>query len=180
MEVASTKGSGAALFDWGALIIAIAGLALGAFIALEATDPVMSFHASIFALFAIAAATFLSRKAFSSSAGVAPGFYADNVVKAATIATVCWGVVGFLVGDLIAWQLAFPALNLNLPWTNFGRLRPVHTSAVVFAFGGNALLADFFICRATHFESPAVGPLAALVRVLGLSAFPHPWRPRAM
>jgi len=141
MEVASTKGSGAALFDWGALIIAVAGLALGAFIALKATDPVMSFHASVFALCAIGAATFLSRKAFSSSLGVPEGFYADNVIKAATIATVFWGVVGFIVGDLIAWQLAFPSLNFNLPWTNFGRLRPVHTSAVIFAFGGNALIA---------------------------------------
>ena len=140
MEVASTKGSGAALFDWGALIIAIAGLALGAFIALKAIDPVLSFHGSVFALFAIGAATFLSRKAFSSSPGVAAGFYADNVIKAFTIAAVFWGVVGFLVGDLIAWQLAFPSLNFNLPWTNFGRLRPVHTSAVIFAFGGNVLL----------------------------------------
>ena len=140
MEVASTKGSGAALFDWGALIIAIAGLALGAFIALKAIDPVLSFHGSVFALFAIGAATFLSRKAFSSIPGVAEGLYADNVIKAFTIAAVFWGVVGFLVGDLIAWQLAFPSLNFNLPWTNFGRLRPVHTSAVIFAFGGNVLL----------------------------------------
>jgi cytochrome c oxidase cbb3-type subunit 1 len=54
---------------------------------------------------------------------------------------VFWGVVGFLVGDILAWQLSFPALNFDLPWTNFGRLRPVHTSAVIFAFGGNALIA---------------------------------------
>ncbi|HML28792.1 MAG TPA: cytochrome-c oxidase, cbb3-type subunit I [Hyphomicrobium sp.] len=67
--------------------------------------------------------------------------YFDGPVRVATIACVFWGVVGFLVGDVIAWQLAFPALNLDLPWTNFGRLRPVHTSAVIFAFGGNALIA---------------------------------------
>ena len=78
------------------MIIAIAGLALGAFIALKAIDPVLSFHGSVFALFAIGAATFLSRKAFSSSPGVAEGFYADNVIKAFTIAAVFWGVVGFL------------------------------------------------------------------------------------
>ncbi len=70
-----------------------------------------------------------------------PITYNDGVVRAAVIATVFWGVVGFLVGDLIAWQLAYPIFNLDLPWTNFGRLRPVHTSAVIFAFGGNALLA---------------------------------------
>jgi cytochrome c oxidase cbb3-type subunit I len=141
MQVASAKEGSAALFDWGALIAAIGGLLLGLFIAASAADSVMAFHAIVFSLFALAATAFAARKAFSKSAEAADGFYADNVVKAATIAAVFWGVVGFLLGDLIAWQLAFPALNLDLPWTNFGRLRPVHTSAVVFAFGGNALLA---------------------------------------
>ena len=65
--------------------------------------------------------------------------------------TVIWGIVGFLVGDLIAWQLAFPALNLDLPWTTFGRLRPLHTNAVIFAFGGTALLTtSFYIVQRTN------------------------------
>jgi cytochrome c oxidase cbb3-type subunit 1 len=140
MQVASTKESGAALFDWGALVATIFGLLLGLLIALKAVDSVMAFHAVVFSLFALAGVAFAAKRAFSKSEA-STGFYADNVVKAATIAAVFWGVVGFLVGDIIAWQLAFPALNLDLPWTNFGRLRPVHTSAVVFAFGGNALLA---------------------------------------
>ncbi len=67
--------------------------------------------------------------------------YFDGPIRVATIACVFWGVAGFLVGDILAWQLSFPALNFDLPWTNFGRLRPVHTSAVIFAFGGNALIA---------------------------------------
>ena len=67
--------------------------------------------------------------------------YDEEVVRKFTIATMFWGVVGFLVGVVIALQLAFPILNLDLPWTSFGRLRPVHTSAVIFAFGGNALFA---------------------------------------
>ena len=71
-----------------------------------------------------------------------------------------WGVVGFLVGVVIAWQLAFPALNLDLEWTTFGRLRPLHTSAVIFAFGGNALFATSLYvvqrtCRAPLFGGPA-------------------------
>jgi cytochrome c oxidase cbb3-type subunit 1 len=70
--------------------------------------------------------------------------YADGVIRAGVIATVFWGVAGFLVGDFIAWQLAYPVLNLDLPWTTFGRLRPLHTSAVIFAFGGNALIASSF------------------------------------
>ncbi len=62
--------------------------------------------------------------------------YNNRVVRQFTIATIFWGVVAFLAGTFIASQLAFPALNLGLEWTTFGRLRPVHTSAAVFAFGG--------------------------------------------
>ena len=73
--------------------------------------------------------------------------YLDGVVRAGVIATVFWGVVGFLVGVVIAFQLAFPALNLGYMTEgilNFGRLRPLHTSAVIFAFGGNALIMSAF------------------------------------
>ncbi len=76
--------------------------------------------------------------------------YNDGVVRFCIIATVLWGLVGFLVGLIIALQLGFPALNLDLPWTSFGRLRPLHTSAVIFAFGGNALIAtSFFVVQRT-------------------------------
>jgi cytochrome c oxidase cbb3-type subunit 1 len=67
--------------------------------------------------------------------------YHEDAIRLFVIAAVFWGVVGFLAGTFIALQLAFPALNLGLEWTSFGRLRPVHTSAVIFAFGGNVLLA---------------------------------------
>jgi cytochrome c oxidase cbb3-type subunit 1 len=78
--------------------------------------------------------------------------YEETVVRKFVIATVFWGVVGFLVGVVIAWQLAFPLLNLDLEWTTFGRLRPVHTSAVIFAFGGNALLGTslYVVQRTCH------------------------------
>ena len=71
------------------------------------------------------------------------GIYFDGVIRAGVIATAFWGIAGFLVGTLIAFQLAFPELNFEWgqPFTNFGRLRPLHTSAVIFAFGGNALIA---------------------------------------
>ena len=76
--------------------------------------------------------------------------YLDGVVRAGVIATIFWGVVGFLVGVYIAFELAFPALNFDWPYTSFGRLRPLHTSAVIFAFGGNALIASsFFIVQRT-------------------------------
>ena len=78
--------------------------------------------------------------------------YMDGPIRYGVIATVFWGVVGFLMGVVIAAQLAFPDLNFE-PWFNFGRLRPLHTSGVVFAFGGNILIASSFYvvqrtCRA--------------------------------
>ncbi|MCF8484111.1 MAG: cytochrome-c oxidase, cbb3-type subunit I [Rhodobacteraceae bacterium] len=77
---------------------------------------------------------------------VNPLEYMDDVVRAGVIATVFWGVVGFLVGVVIASQLAFPQLNFEFlqGFGNFGRLRPLHTSAVIFAFGGNALIMSAF------------------------------------
>lgn len=78
--------------------------------------------------------------------------YLDGVVRAGVIATGFWGIVGFLVGVIIAFQLAFPSLNLDWaqPYANFGRLRPLHTSAVIFAFGGNALImSSFYIVQRT-------------------------------
>ncbi|MCK6418640.1 MAG: cytochrome-c oxidase, cbb3-type subunit I [Alphaproteobacteria bacterium] len=75
--------------------------------------------------------------------------YNDDVVKLFTLATIFWGVVGFAAGVFIALQMAFPDLNIE-PYLNFGRLRPVHTSAVIFAFGGNALFAtSYYIVQRT-------------------------------
>uniref|UniRef100_UPI00384B5C2B cytochrome-c oxidase, cbb3-type subunit I n=1 Tax=Sediminicoccus rosea TaxID=1225128 RepID=UPI00384B5C2B len=88
--------------------------------------------------------------------------YVEAPIRAFAVATMFWGVVGFLVGVVIASQLAFPLLNLDLEWTSFGRLRPVHTSAVIFAFGGNALIGtSLFIvqrtCRARLFGGEEMG-----------------------
>jgi cytochrome c oxidase cbb3-type subunit I len=90
--------------------------------------------------------------------------YDDDVIRWGIIATVFWGMAGFLVGVLIASQLAFPALNLGLEWTSFGRLRPLHTSAVIFAFGGNALIAtSFYIVQRTCRARLALPGLARFV-----------------
>ena len=83
-------------------------------------------------------------------APVDPGKYDDDPIRWGMIATVFWGMAGFLAGLFIALQLAFPVLNLDLEWTTFGRVRPLHTSAVIFAFGGNALIAtSFYVVQRT-------------------------------
>ena len=78
--------------------------------------------------------------------------YNDKVVKQFTVMTVIWGIVGMLVGVIIASQLYWPALNFGLEWLSFGRLRPLHTNAVIFAFGGSALLGTslFVVQRTCH------------------------------
>ena len=75
--------------------------------------------------------------------------YNDEIVKKFTIASIFWLVAGLAVGLLIAFQMVFPSLNFE-PLLTFGRLRPLHTSAVVFAFGGNVLFAtSYFVVQRT-------------------------------
>jgi cytochrome c oxidase cbb3-type subunit I len=70
--------------------------------------------------------------------------YNEKVVRQFAVATVVWGVVGMAVGVLIAAQLIWPALNFDTAWLSYGRLRPLHTNAVIFAFGGSALFATSY------------------------------------
>ena len=70
--------------------------------------------------------------------------YDNKTVRDFTIATMFWGVVGMLVGVLIATQLFAPDLNFSIPFLTFGRIRPLHTNAVIFAFVGNAIFAGVY------------------------------------
>ena len=98
--------------------------------------------------------------------------YNEQIVRLFVIATAFWGIAAFTAGVFIALQLAFPVFNLGLEWTSFGRLRPLHTSAAIFAFGGNALFATSLYtvqrtCRATLFG----GRDLALFMFWGYQAF---------
>jgi cytochrome c oxidase cbb3-type subunit 1 len=75
------------------------------------------------------------------SAVVDPSIYNYKVVQQFAVMTVVWGIIGMAVGVFIAAQLAWPQLNFDIPWLTFSRLRPLHTNAVIFAFGGSALMA---------------------------------------
>ncbi len=121
---------------------------VGALIFLKTTDPAFAFHGVLFALGGILAAIAVMANWNKSFAG--DNGYMDGPIRVAVVFAIFWGFAGVVVGDLIAWQLAFPALNFDLPWTSFGRLRPLHTSAVIFAFGGNVLFAtSFYIVQRT-------------------------------
>jgi cytochrome c oxidase cbb3-type subunit I len=88
--------------------------------------------------------------------------YNDKVVRQFTIMVVVWGIVGMLVGVLIAAQLIWPALNFDLPFLTYSRLRPLHTNAVIFAFGGSALFAtSYYVVQRTCHVRLAFDKLAA-------------------
>ena len=86
--------------------------------------------------------------------GLTVGSNQDNfnykVVSQFALVTVLWGIVGMLVGVILAAQLIWPEITFNIPWLSYGRLRPLHTNAVIFAFGGSALFAtSYYIVQRT-------------------------------
>ncbi len=158
--------------------MALVAAIIGGIIAVSSPEAPMAFHGAVFAIGAIIAIVFVAQNMgkplTTGLTGTGPDgdvAYFDGPIRFAVVASVFWGVAGFLVGDIIAWQLAFPALNLDLPWTSFGRLRPLHTSAVIFAFGGNVLLATSFyvVQRTSHARLP--GRFAPWFVVFGYNLF---------
>ncbi len=84
--------------------------------------------------------------------------YQDDVVLGFSLMTVVWGVVGMAVGVWLAAELLWPVLNFDLPWISFGRLRPLHTNAVIFAFGGSALFATSYWVVQRTCQTPLFAP----------------------
>ena len=111
-----------------------------------------------------------------AAGGVATATFNYKVVRQFAVMTVVWGIVGMLVGVIIAAQLLWPALNFDIPWLSYGRLRPLHTNAVIFAFGGCALFATSYYVRAAHLPGAAVLRRAGRVHVLGLATRSSCWR----
>ena len=80
--------------------------------------------------------------------------YDNQLPKLFAVATIGWGAIGMLVGVLIAFQLAFPILNFGIEYTSFGRLRPVHTNAVIFAFVGNGIFTAVYYSMPRLLKTP--------------------------
>jgi cytochrome c oxidase cbb3-type subunit 1 len=155
------------------LLVGLAAAALFAYVAAVTPDEVMAFHMVLLALGAVVAAGVVLKALLGGSVSDpnSDTSYFDGPIKVATLMAVFWGIAGFLVGDIIAWQLAFPALNFDLPWTSFGRLRPLHTSAVIFAFGGNVLLATSFYVVQRTCQARMFGRWSPWFVVIGFQLF---------
>src|SRR5262245_54427736 len=87
--------------------------------------------------------------------------YDDRVIRLFLLAAAVWGIVGMAIGALAAAQLAWPALNFDVPWLTFSRIRADHTFGVIFAFGGSALMGTcYYVVQRTGHTRLAFGPLA--------------------
>jgi len=156
-------------------VLAVLGL-LCLFIAAKTIEPAYAFHMGLGVICA-ALAIFAIFQRYNKRGAARPPLeinglpnYNFGPVKFSTIMALFWGLAGMAVGVYIAAELAFPDLNLA-PWFNFGRLRPLHTSAVIFAFGGNVLLATSFYVVQRTCRARLAGDLAPWFVVLGYNFF---------
>ena len=158
------------------IVFALAGF-ICTVAAAKAVDAPFAFHASLFAAASAASVFVILNRYFDRPAELPPEEingrpnYSLGPIKFAAAIAMFWGIAGFAVGLLIACQLAWPALNFDLPWTSFGRLRPLHTSAVIFAFGGNVLIASSFYVVQKTCRVRLAGDLAPWFVVLGYNFF---------
>ena len=95
------------------------------------------------------------------------GVYTDQAVRLFSLAAIVWGVVGMLVGVVIAAQLAWPELNFGIPYISYGRIRPLHTNAVIFAFGGCTLFATSYHVVQRTCQTRLFAPKLALFTFVG-------------
>jgi cytochrome c oxidase cbb3-type subunit I len=103
----------------------------------------------------------------ANSATTASPVYSDTVIRGFALAAVVYGIVGMLVGVVIAAQLTWPELNLGIPWLSYGRLRPLHTNAVIFAFGGCTLFATSYHVVQRTCQTRLFMPGLAMFTLLG-------------
>src|SRR5450631_1305549 len=143
----------------------------------KALDAPFAFHAALGAAASIASVFVILNRYFERAPELPPQEingrpnYNMGPIKFSSVMAMFWGIAGFTVGLVIASQLAWPALNFDLPWTTFGRLRPLHTSAVIFAFGGNVLIATSFYVVQKTCRARLVGELAPWFVVVGYNFF---------
>jgi cytochrome c oxidase cbb3-type subunit 1 len=172
------RSAKAMTFGEGGLAFALAVLAfVSIVVAAQAYTNEYAFHAYLFAAASVAGLLGIFNRYVSRPATLAPltidgkPNYNMDPIKFATIAAVVWGIAGFAIGLWAALELAFPALNFDLPWISFGRIRPLHTSAVIFAFGGNVLIGTSFYVVQRTCRARLAGDLAPWFVVLGYNFF---------
>src|SRR5690606_3904340 len=151
-----------ALFAFGGLFVAGFGGA----------DPIAGHGWLVLAIALLSLFAVLTRYFDPEPAADRSGAYYDAPVKAGIIIAMIWAVAGMFVGDWVAWLLVNPNLTfVEEAWASFGRLRPVHTTAVIFGFGGNALIATSFYVVQRTCRTRLAGHLSPLFVLWGYNLF---------
>ena len=156
-------------------LAALFGL-FGLFLAALGQDNAIQVHGGIIMAFGLIMVLALVHRHYNrvedpEGAAAADAGYNESIIRYGAVISMFWGIVGFLVGLVIALQLAFPALNFDTSFINFGRLRPLHTSAVIFAFGGNVLLTTSFHVVQRTSQARLAGGLAPWFVFWGYNLF---------
>jgi cytochrome c oxidase cbb3-type subunit 1 len=134
-----------------ALLILMALAAFGLAFAWAGQDDPIGVHGWVILAAAIAGVFWVLSGYFEPEPAADRGdSYYDDPIKVGIVLSMIWGVAGFFIGDWVAWLLAYPDLTFDAAWSSWGRLRPLHTSGVIFGFGGNALIAtSFYVMQRT-------------------------------
>ncbi len=151
------------------IVLSIVGALLALFIALNAYTAPYAFHMIVFALAGLGSAFFIFKR-YTLRPAVTPQEidgkpnYNYGPIKFSSLAAVFWGIAGFLVGLIIALELAFPDLSMGLPWINFGRLRPLAHLGGDLRLRRQRAAGDLALCRAAHLPRAPGRRSRALVR----------------
>jgi cytochrome c oxidase cbb3-type subunit 1 len=129
------------------LAVALCGLLLG----LAGRDDPIGIHGALIFLAGVATIFTIGRHYYAPEPSDERfARYYDDPSKVAIVLAMVWAVFGLAVGDWVAWQLVNPDLTFGAGWSSFGRIRPVHTTSVIFGFGGNALIGtSFYVLQRT-------------------------------
>jgi cytochrome c oxidase cbb3-type subunit 1 len=155
-----------------ALVLLLAVTFGGLFVLIAGKDEALGIHGALIMLVSIAAIFYLLAGYFAPEpAERREDSYYDEPAKAGILLAMGWAAFGMFIGDWVAWQLAYPSLNFEAGWTSFGRLRPVHTTSVIFGFGGNALIATSFYVMQRTSRARIPDQLSPLFVIFGYNLF---------
>ena len=150
------------------LVVTLGGLVL----LIAGKDEALGIHGALIMVVAIAAIFGVISDFFAPEpTGNRLESYYDEPAKIGILLAMAWAAVGLFVGAWVAWQLAYPILNFEAAWTSFGRLRPVHTTSVIFGFGGNALIATSFYVMQRTSRARIPDQISPLFVVFGYNLF---------
>src|SRR5438105_1102365 len=129
----------------GALLLLVALTVVGFFIGIAGRDDPLGLHGALVFIAGLAGIFLIGSGYYSPEpSDERLTRYYDDPSKIGIILAMVWVVFGLTIGDWVAWLLVYPDLTFDASWSSFGRIRPVHTTSVIFGFGGNALIATSF------------------------------------